>query len=47
MGMQKPSVFHRLILFRDAQYTVAERIAPLGPYLPAGMALPDEQFERV
>lgn len=47
LGMHEQPVFHRMGLFRDEHYPVTERIARQGLYLPSGMALTNEQLERV
>jgi perosamine synthetase len=47
IGMHEQPALHRLGLFRDERYPVAERLARQGLYLPSGLALTDEQLERV
>jgi len=45
--MHEQPVFHKMGLFTGESYPVAERIARRGFYIPSGMALTDEQMERV
>ncbi len=47
LGMHEQPALHELGLFRDETYPVAERLARQGLYLPSGLALTDEQVERV
>lgn len=47
LGMHEQPVFQELGLFRGERYPVAERLARQGLYLPSGLALTDEQIERV
>jgi perosamine synthetase len=47
MGMHEQPVFHRLGLFLNESYPVAERIARQGLYLPSGLALTEEQLSQV
>jgi perosamine synthetase len=47
LGMHEQPALHRLGLFRDERYPVAERLARQGLYLPSGLALTDEQVEKV
>jgi len=49
LGMHEQPVFHRMGLFRgsDGRFPVAERLARRGLYLPAGVAVTDEQIDRV
>jgi perosamine synthetase len=47
LGMHEQSAFHRRGMFVGERYPVAERIARQGLYLPSGMALTEEQLERV
>jgi perosamine synthetase len=47
VGMHEQPVFHRMGLFRDERYLVAERIARQGLYLPSGTALTDAQTDAV
>jgi perosamine synthetase len=45
--MHEQPVFHKMGLFRNQQYPVAERMARRGFYIPSGLALTSEQIERV
>ncbi|MFP5269983.1 DegT/DnrJ/EryC1/StrS family aminotransferase [Coleofasciculus sp.] len=45
--MHEQPVFHKMGLFKEESYPVAERLARRGFYLPSGMALTPEQIERV
>lgn len=45
--MHEQPVFHKMGLFKDVSYPVSEKIARRGFYIPSGMALTDEQMERV
>jgi len=47
LGMHEQPVFHRRGLFLGERYPVAERIARRGLYLPSGLALTEDQLERV
>ena len=47
LGMHEQPALHREGLFVDERYPVAERLARQGLYLPSGLALTDEQLERV
>ena len=47
LGMHEQPAFHKMGLFKGERYPVAERIARQGLYLPSGMALTDEQIDRV
>lgn len=47
LGMHEQPVFHKMGLFGDEHYPVAERIARQGLYLPSGLALTEEQLVRV
>ena len=47
LGMHEEPALHRLGLFSDERYPVAERLARQGLYLPSGLALTDEQVETV
>jgi len=44
--MHEQPVFRKIGLFAGESYTVSERIARRGFYIPSGMALTDEQMER-
>ena len=45
--MHEQPVFRKIGMFAGESYPVAERIARRGFYVPSGMALTDEQIERV
>lgn len=45
--MHEQPVFHRMGFFKNEHYPVAERMARRGFYIPSGLALTDEQMERV
>lgn len=45
--MHEQPVFHKMGLFANESYPVAERIARRGLYVPSGMALKPEQIEEV
>ncbi len=45
--MHEQPVFHRMGLFEGQRFPVAERLARRGFYLPSGLALTDEQIDRV
>lgn len=45
--MHEQPVFHKMGLFRDERYPVAERLARRGFYIPSGMALTEAQMEAV
>lgn len=45
--MHEQPVFKKMGLFANESYPVAERIARRGFYIPSGLALTDEQIERV
>jgi perosamine synthetase len=49
LGMHEQPVFHKMGLFRDAagRFPVCERIARRGLYLPAGLAISNEQIDEV
>jgi perosamine synthetase len=47
LGMHEQPVFLGRGLFQGEHYPVAERIARQGLYLPSGLALSEEQLERV
>ncbi len=46
-SMHEQPVFRKMGMFAGESYPVAERIARRGLYLPSGLALTDEQIERV
>ncbi|WP_017721973.1 DegT/DnrJ/EryC1/StrS family aminotransferase [Kamptonema formosum] len=45
--MHEQPVFHKMGLFKGESHPVAERMARRGFYIPSGLALTDEQMERV
>ncbi len=45
--MHEQPIFHRMGLFRDERYPVAERLARRGFYIPSGMALTELQMDEV
>jgi perosamine synthetase len=45
--MHEQPVFHKMGLFKGESHPVAERMARRGFYIPSGLALTDEQIERV
>jgi perosamine synthetase len=45
--MHEQPVFRRMGLFAGERHPNAERIARRGFYLPSGLAITDEQIERV
>ncbi len=45
--MHEQPVFRNMGLFKDEKYTVAERLARRGFYIPSGLALTEEQIARV
>lgn len=47
LGMHEQPVFHKMGLFKEEHYPVAERIARQGLYLPSGLVLTEEQLRRV
>jgi perosamine synthetase len=47
LGMHEQPVFHRMGLFIDEHYPVAERISRQGLYLPSGMTLTEAQLDQV
>jgi perosamine synthetase len=47
IGMHEQPVFHRMGLFKNESYPVAEKLARRGLYLPSGLALREEQIESV
>ena len=47
LGMHEQPIFHKMGLFKDESYLVAERIARQGLYLPSGLTLTGEQIEEV
>jgi len=47
LGMHEQPVFHKMGLFREERYPVAERLARKGLYLPSGLALKEAHIETV
>jgi perosamine synthetase len=47
LGMHEQPALHQLGLFGGEHYPVTERIARQGLYLPSGLALTDDQIDRV
>lgn len=47
LGMHEQPVFHKRGLFVGERYPIAERLARQGLYLPSGLALTQEQLDRV
>ena len=47
LGMHEQPVFHRMRLFLDEKYPVAERLAEQGLYLPNGTGITDAQIDQV
>ena len=47
LGMHEQSAFHKMGLFKDEHYPVAERIAKQGMYLPSGLTLTEEEIDVV
>ena len=47
LGMHEQPVLHKRGLFVEESYSVAERLARRGLYLPSGLALTEEQLTRV
>lgn len=45
--MHEQPVFMKMGLFSSEKYPVAERLARRGVYIPSGLALTDDQMERV
>ena len=45
--MHEQPVFHKMGLFAGEHYPVAERMARRGFYIPSGLALTEQQIERV
>ena len=45
--MHEQPVFHKMGLYENDHHPVAERLARRGLYLPSGLALTEEQSERV
>ena len=47
LGMHEQPVFHKMGLFVDEHYPIAERIARQGLYLPSGLTLKEEEIKKV
>jgi perosamine synthetase len=47
LGMHEQPVFHDMGLFKDEHYPVTERIARKGLYVPSGLAITEDQIDRV
>jgi perosamine synthetase len=47
LGMHEQPAFHRLGLFRDESYPVAERLARRGLYLPSGLTITEPEIDLV
>ncbi|HSA05959.1 MAG TPA: DegT/DnrJ/EryC1/StrS family aminotransferase [Candidatus Gastranaerophilales bacterium] len=47
LGMHEQPVFHKMGLFKNEKYPVAENLVRKGFYIPSGMALTDEQIKIV
>jgi perosamine synthetase len=47
LGMHEQPVFHKMGLFKDEHYPVAERIARQGLYLPSGLTLTEKDIDTV
>jgi perosamine synthetase len=47
LGMHEQPVFHKMGLFKDEHYPVAERIAKQGLYLPSGLTLTAGDIDKV
>jgi perosamine synthetase len=47
LGMHEQPVFHKMGLFREDSFPVAERMARQGLYLPSGLTLSDAQIDDV
>jgi perosamine synthetase len=47
IGMHEQPVFHKMGLFINEKYPVAERIARHGFYLPSGLTITREQIDLV
>jgi len=47
LGMHEQPVFHKMGLFKDEHYPVAERIARQGLYLPSGLTLTEKEIDKV
>jgi perosamine synthetase len=47
LGMHEQPVFHKMGLFINEQYPVAERLAVQGIYIPSGLTIKDDEIEQV
>lgn len=47
LGMHEQPAFHKMGLFKNEHYPVAERISRQGIYLPSGLTLTEEQINTV
>jgi perosamine synthetase len=47
IGMHEQPVFHKMGLFKEESYPVAERLARRGLYLPSGITLTGKQIDEV
>jgi len=47
LGMHEQPIFHKMGLFKDEHYSVAEKIAKQGLYLPSGLTLSEKQINKV
>lgn len=47
LGMHEQPVFHKMGLFIDEHYPVAERIAKQGLYLPSGLTLKEKEIKKI
>ncbi|MBM4136512.1 MAG: DegT/DnrJ/EryC1/StrS family aminotransferase [Nitrospira sp.] len=47
LGMHEQPVFHKMGLFVDEKYPVAERLARQGLYIPAGLTIRESEIEQV
>jgi len=45
--MHEQPIFHKMGLFKNQSYPVAERIARKGFYIPSGLALTEEKMDEV
>jgi perosamine synthetase len=47
LGMHEQPVLRAMGLFRDEKYSVAERLARQGLYIPSGLTIKDDEIEKV
>ncbi len=47
LGIHEQPVFHKMGLFVDESYPVAERIAKQGLYLPSGLTLKEKEIKKI